>query len=440
LPSARQVVIVAVAIIISWIVYGMWSATRDPEGSRYSASSYGTRAHGYRAFYELLPEIGVPVSRSLAPPSTAMQDNRTLAFVNPDASMVETERGYIRHARRWMDDGGSVVYVLSANEPRHRRIKSPFSHDSETTFSLMAELGLEGIQTVEVRTTPTKLRRELADASEARTRRMGFTLDRERPLTVTPIEGPAAEEGATTTAAHLYIPSSELRVVEIGSTATQPSIRYTLRSRDQIEYTLAAVFPRGRGQLILITESELLLNHAIAENDNASFAARLFALPGKPIIFDEFYHGMIVRGNPLWLFTRAPYGLIALLVVLATGVWVLRRAVWLGPPLAEPRTQRRSIVEYVDAMASLFQHRRYRSHVLKQLWRDTLWMVRKQKQLSPRLVQPEEIAAAIERTEPGLARHLRHVSNLVESRLSSAAPLSQMQSTELAREITKCLS
>jgi hypothetical protein len=303
---------------------------------------------------------------------------------------------------------------------------------------LTQELGLKGVMGARIEVDGRAADAKLDAQASRRTKVSRVVLDEKRDMQYINVRiSPPLDQA--TTALELYAPATKLQTLEIASTGTQPSLRYAVTSHEGAEYTLAAVFPRGRGQLVILADPEPILNYALAQKSNAPFAVRLFSATGKPVIFDEFYHGMIVRGNPMWLFTRAPYGLITCLVFFATALWVGRRAVHLGPPLAEQQVRRRSILEYVAAMATLFQARPYRNYVIGELWHHTLWMMRRQRRLSARLESPQEIAAAIARNEPGLAKHLNELATTVESRLHGGRRLTSAETTNLAREITKCL-
>ena len=114
----------------------------------------------------------------------------------------------------------------------------------------------------------------------------------------------------------------------------------------------------------------------LAKADNSVLAARLLAPKGRASSFDEFYHGLAVRGNPLYLLTRPGFAAVTLGILLGVGVWTWRQAVFLGPPLVDPEPSRRDIGEYIDAMGDFFRrgpgHRRFlvrevRDGVLQQL-------------------------------------------------------------------------
>ena len=117
------------------------------------------------------------------------------------------------------------------------------------------------------------------------------------------------------------------------------------------EQVLAAAYHRGKGEVVVVASPAIAENGLITRHDNSVLAVHLLAAPGRPVVFDEFYHGLTLRGNPLWLFTQRGYAATTLCLLALIGLWIWREAVFLGPPLAPETQSRRSIGEYVDAMA-----------------------------------------------------------------------------------------
>jgi hypothetical protein len=86
------------------------SVLLQPDGRRWSATSFGTVAGGHRALFELLGELGLAVERSYQPPDM-LRDRATVWWVEPwlDCEGPELE-GLADFARR----GGTAVLFLAA--------------------------------------------------------------------------------------------------------------------------------------------------------------------------------------------------------------------------------------------------------------------------------------------------------------------------------------
>ena len=104
---------------------------------------------------------------------------------------------------------------------------------------------------------------------------------------------------------------------------------------------------RGAGRRGL---PEIAENRLIARHDNSVLAVQLLACPAARGLrrvlsrFDDPRESVVVvhpRG----------YSATTLCLVTLIGLWIWRQAVFLGPPLAPRPQSRRSIGEYVDAMA-----------------------------------------------------------------------------------------
>ena len=138
-----------------------------------------------------------------------------------------------------------------------------------------------------------------------------------------------------------------------GAPVIEGRIRAVLEPEGEPE-TLAAVYAVGDGTITVLADPRLRKNRLVEHADNAVLISHLLADAQQPVVFDEFYHGLTVRGNPLWLLSRFPYGYSAASVLAATVlVGSGGQARFLGPPLSPRPASRRPDREYVDAMARL---------------------------------------------------------------------------------------
>ena len=115
---------------------------------------------------------------------------------------------------------------------------------------------------------------------------------------------------------------------------------------------------RGRGSLLLLSDSSPLQNRFLGDGDNAAFGLALAGGRSRPVAFLESYHGYGTGSGlsalPLsWKLLLAGLGLSALVYMVARG----RR---FGPPEEEGRTLAPPRREYVDSLAAVVARSRRR--------------------------------------------------------------------------------
>ena len=187
-------------------------------------------------------------------------------------------------------------------------------------------------------------------------------------------------------------------------------------------------------------DPRLLQNQFIARRDNAVLAAHLLAGSSRSLYFDEFYHGLTIRGNPMWLVTQPKYAMTTLLLLTVVALWAWRRAVFLGPALTDNTTSRRTLVEYVEAMARFFV-RGHASHVflLREVRSGVLWSLRHRLGLNPGQESVNDIVAALERKDPAAAVELRAAVQSVDNLLLHPKRLAGRDTVIAMQRISACL-
>lgn len=116
-------------------------------------------------------------------------------------------------------------------------------------------------------------------------------------------------------------------------------------------------FTLDRGLIYVLSEVETFSNERLGQADNAVLAVNLIFSRGRPgrVLFDEYHHGVLLptemptdlNYHAFWV--AMGLALLALMIYLAGYGWRLGRPA----PAAEP--PRRSVLEYVAALASLYQ-------------------------------------------------------------------------------------
>jgi hypothetical protein len=236
----------------------------------------------------------------------------------------------------------------------------------------------------------------------------------------------------------MEVPEKKLQVLSMGAPAPAGTITFRDQAgRDQI---LAAVYHQGTGDVVVVASPALAENGLIARHDNSVLAVQLLAVPGRPVVFDEFYHGLTIRGNPLWLFTQRGYAATTLGLLILLGLWIWREAVFLGPPLASQAQSRRSIGEYVDAMARFLNRgKSSQAFLLREVRWGVLRAVREEQHLPPARDHVDELAAVLARRDPRRARQLIEAMGAVDTALSRNAVIEESAALDLFKRMSRCL-
>jgi hypothetical protein len=191
----------------------------------------------------------------------------------------------------------------------------------------------------------------------------------------------------------------------------------------------------GRGRIAVLADVHMLSNGWIGQADNALLAAAVIFPAGAPqVLFDEYHHGLgwPARGAPSRAQRVAAASVNLLLVAL--GVYLLpavvvrmgRARVWRG-------RARRSLGEYVRAVAWLYQRAQLRSAALLVLGRAVrrAWAVRLGLAAD---APPAAFAQAAAQRRLPAARRLAEVLTSLQQ-VQQAHPLSNEQFLRLAREL-----
>jgi hypothetical protein len=206
---------------------------------------------------------------------------------------------------------------------------------------------------------------------------------------------------------------------------------------------IAAIYPQERGTIAVLADPRMAENALLGRGDNAVLVAHLLADPRRPVVFDEFYHGRTVRSNPLWLATRFPYSALALAVLGTTLLVGWRAARVVGPPIPRRVPSRRTLAEYIDAMARLLNRSRHPvPYLLDELRQGLLWRMRRELALPPGRDDVKKMLQVLERRNPALAVNLREALEALDQTLQSSSPSSASPSsatvTATLAKVSRC--
>lgn len=347
---------------------------------------------------------------------------------------MRSERIYVENVADWVRAGGRVFV---APPPWARPIEEENGGDP-----MLDALGLSRLERVHVNPSATKIEGLRVAATEASGEPGLLTgwlrwlgLERTpRSSLILPVKTDGDFAALPAVVREIAVPADELWVLELDEGSRPKAAGRIYFGSDSGQKTIGAVYALGEGNVILLSDPRLVANAFLYQSDNAVLAVHLLAPTGGAVVFDEFYHGLAGRGNPFILLAYYPYALLLLFVVLTASLWAWRAAVSLGSPMPQPRPHR-TLMEYVEAMARLFQGGRdAEPFLLAELRSGVLWMLARR--IGSRRPETPELLELIGRREPERARRLRSALVDVDRVLAGDSPAGCMAA---ARKLVRCL-
>ncbi len=289
-----------ICLFILLITYGVLSLeARQQKGKgRSRPTTYSTTAGGYKALYLWVRELGIPFKRWERPFGELTREASVLFLATPEMIIGTLE---MRALDRWVKNGGTLVLALQPPHP------------------LLAHFDIKG---------------EKAISKRRKGQGKGEVL---------------FQPGPYTQGVREILPNWHR-----GLQSRKPEV--LIQIRDSYGGLLAAG-SRGKGQVIALADPGLLANLSLRKGDHARLALNLLLTHrGKGLVLvDEYYHGYgratSVFGHLARSHIMSPLiqALILLIVFLAAGG---RR---FGRPRPMAKIERRSSMEYVRAMAQIYQ-------------------------------------------------------------------------------------
>ncbi|MEX2316409.1 MAG: DUF4350 domain-containing protein [Pirellulales bacterium] len=423
LLSPRNLILAAVAVCLLSVVGMCWTMLRPNNSGGMGGDSFGTHRNGYRALFEILAESGVDVRRELAPPQANENADHTIAFLRPDARLVGFSPKFVQALLPWVEGGGRVLVALPPE----------LTDEMLQASRIMGGAGLPPPPDIlEILGVDDRIKRSestpsgttggggtVSGRASGRGGNFGWTFGADEPppeLVKATTTGSLAPLAPETTI--IAVPGDKFATLDADPAKLDGSL--SVRDAAGDDYLLVAVVQRGAGRIVLISEPQLLSNALLAKADNSVLAAHLLAPKVQPVVFDEFYHGLAVRGNPFYLLTRPGFAAVTLGILLGVGVWTWRQAVFLGPPLADRQPSRRDIGEYIDAMGDFFcrgaGHRRF---LVREVRDGMLHQLCQELKLPPDKLDVDEITALLARRDPKRAETLRGLFGEIAAQLQS---------------------
>lgn len=305
-PARIAVLCVCVVLVACGLVY--LEERQAGEKGTGRPTTYSNGSLGYRALFLWLKALGLPVKRWESPFGALSSEVAVLVVLQPE---LGPDPGELRRLEQWVEKGGTL---LVSSVPA-----GPF----------MAHFGLEG------KMSPERLQ------GGGQGRRV-----RGRP-------GP-----------YLSGEHRVVRKVPQGLTSLRPE---AIAHAGDAGGGLVVVVKKGRGQVIGFADPLLFTNQALREGDHAHMILDLLlSHPEKGFVaVDEYHHGYgratTVLGHVAQ--SRAfPLLLQGVVIFLFFWAYAGRR---FGPPRPVRQAEARASMDYVRAMARLFQRGQKRAFALE---------------------------------------------------------------------------
>jgi hypothetical protein len=441
MPSVRSLIILAVTVLVVSLVAASLSLLRTPDSGGRGRDSYGTQGYGFRAIFEVLDELDVTIDRHLPPPEPDL-DAATLALLAPDARLVAVNPTYLQSLDPWVRQGGRLVV---APVPFSETFWSSSPEDrADSMTSITSILGLSDVELEMQFSLPPeqRIQRSPVDLSldvETLTQEILEAWSREMvPPRVVEVQLDGAFGPWSEFIQRLAIPGDIHHTLSLDPDETTGTISYV--DDEEERHYLAALYRRGKGDLLVVSEPELFSNRLLPLEDNSVWAAHALTAGGGRVLLDEFYHGLSVRGNPLYLFTRPGYTGAALGLLFFVIMYSWREAVLIGPALPDAIPQRRDIGEYLVAMGQLYSRGvRSRAFLVRELRAGVLRSLCLEFSLPPETHDVQQIANAIARRDIHWGERVRETIQEVDTALQSRHHWTETQTLNAMRRLTACL-
>ncbi len=369
-------------------------------------ASFRTNPWGTKALRELCERNGLATNALQRPPDEfAASPHAVLCVFDPTFGLTEEE---FKALVDWVKDGGHIIFAVGDDELTVGccgRGSCSLSGDIGPNQTLLANLGLgtepsgpsEKIVTVEpANHTPWTVDVAKLKANSSR-----------RLIRLTSVEQ-IQEHFRRHTTGTGFQPEKGRQIHRQGAQATDddplPAITpINVECAEAVAGDAAGALVMnlrlGQGAITVVSDADMLANAQLDQADNAILAMNLIYSGGRPdaIYFDEYHHGRRVRPFMGERLPGAPIfaGLWAVLGCL--GLYLLGSFWRFGRPVPLPSEPRRSIVEHVQAFASLYQRAQASGAVVSMVARRFRSQLAELTALGAS-ASPEHIAAACART------------------------------------------
>jgi Domain of unknown function (DUF4350) len=443
LLTARNAILAVSVVFAVSLIWACVDMLHPNDSGGMGHDSYGTRADGFRGLYETLEELHVPVNRGLAPPRSKDDYTHTLALLGPDRQLLLFEPKYLKATLAWVDAGGRLVVAPSQRKGLVDQPEDPDIPGERDILKLLEiddsivqrDEEAEDAATASNNYRPARPKKNQKNAPDDFWAAWSYSQPDPREVKV---ESTGSLAHLAKDVRRIAAPGDEFATLVAGSKKPAGAVQF--KNADGNDSLLIAVLPRGKGEIVVVSDPALFSNSLIAKADNSVLAAHVLTPQGGAVDFDEYYHGLAVRGNPLYLLTRPGFAATAIGILLVIGVVAWRAAVFLGPPLSDGGRSRRDIQEYVQAMGAFFcrgpGHRRF---LVREIRDGVLRELCEQLRLPAQTTDTDKIAAALARRFPDRAAALRKALADVDGLLADAGAYPKALFLSSVQHLAGCL-
>ncbi|MFV0445943.1 MAG: DUF4350 domain-containing protein [Planctomycetaceae bacterium] len=419
--TPRNAIFAAALLFALLVISSVVSSLRGPDHNGIDSDSFGVRRAGYRGLVDTLAQLGIPVERQLAPWQGDPPPAATVVLLEPQPLLVRTEPQSLERLSNWVQRGGRLVVAPDfASETEQHQLDNLAKEHDHFNQDLLPVLGLKGVRV------------ELLHSSDVPP---ASPVDDEE-LVISSVTAqstvPAAEELQTLVTLGEALPEVLWEEDQV------PVWQTRILDAKGDERVLAAGFPLGNGEIIVVSDSTLFSNVTLPRGSNAVWLVAMLTADGRqPVVFDEFYHGLTIRGNAWWLLTRPALAGLATCGLLLLGLWTWRRGVSLGPPLADQTPTRRMIGEYISAMAHFFLRGRDAERFVLREQRDGVWRrLCQQSGLPPGRTTLDQLVARYDRQDPQQAAQIQTTLLAADQALTRSNAAAHPPLLEIMRDLS----
>lgn len=376
----KFVITMMVVIAVTSIVLATVNVIYSNNASQLAKDSFGTRRHGHRALYETLEALQLPVKRRATPLVNELESNDTLVLLQPHNHLVNSDPKFLSDIRSWVESGGRV---LVSPQVEVDIFVEPGGVPGTLPKNVLKELGLTGVYaftSIQPRDTAASLNEmegQKSEGEESAVRKIAneavrFLDDEQRTIGTYAVSFRGDLKYLENDIKSISVFNGELRFLygqvhlatgtvsivnddrKANSETESAMLGNVGAVESENENIIAATFRLGRGEIVVLANPCLAENFLLGRSDNAALMAHFLADSRNRVVFDEFYHGRILRGNIFFLLSKLNYATIFCCILLTAAVWSWREGFFLGPGMDPEQPSRRSLREYVNAMARFF--------------------------------------------------------------------------------------
>lgn len=391
----RFAIIITIALVLLLLVvlnaasYVSVEQARDTE-YRPDRSTYNSGATGTRALYDFLSETNRQVMRWREAPGTLLKTEAGAAhpttFVVIGETRVDYDESEAQDLLRWVERGGRLVIIdrqpdvrlLPASGNWHistqlQQLPTPDAHSDNpdemtagvplaratqpTALTLGVERVLPSRFAALVKIAATDPRPTPKPSASPVTKHRSAPGSKDAPPVSVTIEDYDEEPPPPVPVATPRTAPSPV-VIASSPSASTVSPAPVVHLADY-RGAMLVDYPHGQGRIIILSDSFIVANKGIMNEDNLRLAANLLASTGGLIAFDEYHQGRAITQNELLHYfagTPVVAMLIQLGVIVLAVLWTNGRR--FARPLPVPQVDRRSSLEFVASMAELQQRAR----------------------------------------------------------------------------------